>query len=228
MKNIFLLHGALGTKTQFNSLKEKLATEFTVHTIDFEGHGEYASSNDFSMDSFATNVLDYLQANHIEKADIFGYSMGGYVALNLALKNPEVVGEIVTLGTKFNWTAETAAKEVKMLNPEKIEAKVPAFAKQLATIHSNNDWKTVLKKTAQMMLDLGNGKRLTTEDLKNISHQVLIGIGSKDHMVSLEESQKSAEALPNGTLQVFQDFPHPIEKVDEDELVKTIVNFIKT
>ena len=47
-----------------------------------------------------------------------GHSMGGYVALKLALKRPELVDRIITLGTKFNWTPEVAAKEVKMLNPD--------------------------------------------------------------------------------------------------------------
>ena len=55
--------------------------------------------------------------------------MGGYVALQLANKHPKYVQKIITLGTKFAWDKETAAKEVKMLNPEKIEEKIPAFAK---------------------------------------------------------------------------------------------------
>ena len=224
--NLLLLHGALGTKDQFSSLQEKLSSHFQVHSIDFEGHGNVPSSNDFSIDLFTNNVFDYLIDNKIESTHIFGYSMGGYVGLNLALTQPGLVGKIVTLGTKFAWSKETAEKEIKMLNPEKIEEKVPAFANKLASIHSANDWKTVVHQTAKMMYKLGNGKKLTNNDLKQIEHPALIGIGSNDRMVSIEESKASADALPNGTLNIIEGFPHPIEKVNEDQLTSIIVEFI--
>lgn len=226
-QHLLLLHGALGSKDQFKSLKEKLTNQFDVHTFDFEGHGKRASSNDFTMKTFVANVIQYLQEHKIEKANIFGYSMGGYVALNLAKNRPELVEKIMTLGTKFNWTKETAEKEIRMLNPEKIEEKVPAFADQLATIHSSNNWKEVVNKTAKMMYELGTDKKLTTTDLAQIKHDVLIGIGGKDKMVSIEESTKSAHSLPNGQLVIIENFQHPIEKINEDKLTSILSNFIK-
>ena len=47
----------------------------------------------------------------ITRADIFGYSMGGYVALHAARRHPERIGSIMTLGTKFAWDTPTAEKE---------------------------------------------------------------------------------------------------------------------
>ncbi|MEP0264296.1 alpha/beta hydrolase [Dokdonia sp.] len=225
-QKLLLLHGALGSKEQFNSLKEALSSDFEVHTLDFEGHGNRASSKDFSMAVFVGNVIDYLRAHTIEKVHIFGYSMGGYVALRLAHKHPGCIGKIITLGTKFAWNKETAAKEMKMLHPEKIEEKVPAFAKKLATVHSHNDWKEVMHKTAQMMHDLGNGKKITSQELTQIDHEVLIGIGSKDHMVSIQESRESAEALPNGKLEILDEVPHMIDAIPTEKLRSICVNFI--
>ena len=66
-----------------------------------------------------------------------------------------IINSIVTFGTKFNWSKEAAAKEVKMLNPEVIEEKVPKFAQMLKDTHAPNDWKTLLHKTAAMMKGLG-------------------------------------------------------------------------
>jgi pimeloyl-ACP methyl ester carboxylesterase len=51
--------------------------------------------------------------------------MGGYVALKTAVLHPGRIEAIVTLGTKFHWDPENASNEVRMLNPEKIEEKVP-------------------------------------------------------------------------------------------------------
>ncbi len=225
-QQLLLLHGALGSKEQFKDIKERLSSDFEIHTLNFEGHGNRASSQGFSMDLFANNVFDYLEENNIEKVHIFGYSMGGYVALCLAKKHPERVKKIITLGTKFAWNEETAAKEVKMLNPEKIEEKVPAFAKKLAAIHTYTDWKEVMRKTAMMMQELGNGKKLTLQELACIHHKVLIGIGSNDHMVSIEESKEHADALPNGGLKTLDDIPHMIDMIPVEKIQTMILDFI--
>lgn len=225
-QKLLLLHGALGSKDQFTLLKEQLSSEFEVHTLDFEGHGNRPSSHSFSIDLFVANVIDYLKEHAIENTHIFGYSMGGYVALQLANKHPKYVQKIITLGTKFAWDKETAAKEVKMLNPEKIEEKIPAFAKKLATTHPKNDWKEVMHKTAAMMEELGNGKRISTQELSHIEQEVHITIGSKDHMVSIEESKESADILPNGSLEILEEIPHMIDQISIDRIASICVNFI--
>ncbi len=101
-----------------------------------------------------------------------------------------------------------------MLNPAKIEEKVPAFARQLAAIHSANDWKAVMHRTADMMVALGAGKKLSQEELTQIEQVVYIGIGSEDHMVSLEESREATTLLPNGHLVTMDGFKHPIDRID--------------
>ncbi len=224
--NLLLLHGALGSEAQLQSLQQLLANSFNVHTLNFEGHGGRFSKNDFCMEQFAANVVEKLQTLAISKTHIFGYSMGGYVALNLAKKHPELVDKIVTLGTKFNWSLEAALQEIKMLNPEKIQEKVPAFAKYLQELHQPNDWKEVVQKTADMMLALANGEKLTDDDLNQIQHKVLIGIGSLDTMVTIAESENAVLQLPNASLRIIDDVKHPIEKVDANILATVIRDFL--
>lgn len=91
---------------------------------------------------------------------------------------------------------------------------MPKFAQQLNNLHAPLDWKEVLKGTAQMMVDLGNGSGLTDVEIASIQIPVLIGIGEKEKMVSIEESKRVADLLPNGKMMVFENFQHPIEKVD--------------
>ncbi len=224
--NIILLHGALGSKVQFESLKHILSDDFNVMGLNFEGHGDRPSDKEFSIDLFAENVLDFLEEMNISKTHIFGYSMGGYVGLQLAFHNPEIIGRVITLGTKFNWTKEIAAQEIKMLNPDKIEEKVPVFAKRLEELHISNDWKEVMTKTAKMMTDLGEGKRMTDKDLGSIGHEVLIGIGTLDRMVTLAECEHTANLIPNGALKMIEGFRHPIEQVDITQMASIIRDFI--
>jgi pimeloyl-ACP methyl ester carboxylesterase len=76
--------------------------------------------------------------------------------------------------------------------------------------------------TAKMMTTLGENPSLKDEDLKSITTKTLICVGSKDQMITIEESEKAANLLMNGELHIFENFDHPIEKVDVGVLSKII------
>lgn len=125
MKNLLILHGAIGSKSQFDSIASLLDNQFNIHLLNFSGHGGEAFKENFNIAQFAEDALAYLKLNKIESIDVFGYSMGGYVALYLAKNHPEKVNKIITLGTKLSWTPDIAAKETKILVADKIEEKFP-------------------------------------------------------------------------------------------------------
>lgn len=149
---------------------------------------------------------------------MFGYSMGGYVALEFASKYPDRVGSMVTLGTKFDWSVESAAREVRKLNPEKILEKVPAFARILEKRHAPNDWKELIQKTSAMMISLGGKPLLTPEVLKAIINPAWICLGDQDDMADRQYSEDVAGLLPNGKFLLLESTPHPIEKVSMEKL----------
>lgn len=233
MKKLLLLHGAIGAASQFDRLKEELKDKFEVYTLNFSGHGGEPMPDKFSIELFADDVVKYLEKNSLENTDVFGYSMGGYVALYIASKYKNKLNKIFTTATKFDWYEESSVKESKMLNPAKIEEKIPAFAKALEKRHSphessqesSNNWKVVLNKTAEMMVELGNKPVLRDEVLEKIENEVLISVGDKDTMVTLEETANAAGKLKNGKLFIFSETEHPIEKMDVKKLSTEIKNF---
>jgi esterase/lipase len=226
MKQLLVLHGALGAQQQFEELKTLLESQFAVHTLNFEGHGGRASNQPFSMDLFVENVRDYLHENNLSSCSVFGYSMGGYVALKLAAKFPGTVNEIVTLGTKFGWSPEIALKETAMLNPEKIEEKVPKFATALVQLHAPIDWKEVMRKTAQLMLELGDQPALSDTELTSIDIPVTLLLGSEDVMVTVEETTVVQQQLPHATFEQVQGWQHPIERVNKEELAQKLTSIL--
>ena len=226
MKQLLVLHGALGAQQQFEELKTLLGNEFSVHTLNFEGHGGRPSEQAFSMDLFVQNVRDYLRENNLTSCSVFGYSMGGYVALKLAAQFPGTITEIVTLGTKFGWSPEIALKETAMLNPEKIEEKVPKFAAALAQLHEPLDWKEVMRKTAQLMTDLGNQPALTQAELESIAIPVSLLLGSEDVMVTVEETTAVQHQLPHATFEQVEGWQHPIERVNKEELAQKLTSIL--
>jgi pimeloyl-ACP methyl ester carboxylesterase len=223
-ETLILLHGALGSKDQFNSLKNELDKSFDVHAINFEGHGGKDSDNEFSIQLFTQNVRNYLKKNSINDAIIFGYSMGGYVALNFALLESEKVKKVFTLGTKFDWSLDAAEKEVRMLNPSKVEEKVPQFAEKLRQLHHPQDWKQVMTKTSDMMLNMAKGAKLFDTDFKKIIQPVVIGIGSLDNMVSYAESEYVNRLLPNSTLVQLEGVKHPLEQINTNVLAQFLMS----
>lgn len=225
MSSLLILHGALGSSSQFDAIKSELTKRYNIHTLNFSGHGGSELPSEFSIERFADDVLRYLDKHQIESIDIFGYSMGGYVALYLARHYPKRVGRIFTLATKFKWTPEIASKETAMLNPEKIEEKVPAFAKDLERRHQPSDWKQLMRITSEMMIQMGNLNPLKENDFEKITHTVRIAVGDKDQMVTLEETIDTYRKLQNASLIVLPQTQHPVEKVDIKRLASELMGF---
>ena len=223
---LLLLHGALGSKEQLVSLQEKLSSERAVFVLDFEGHGKSKSESDFSIELFTQNVFDFLEENKISKVAIFGYSLGGYVAFNFALRHPDMVEKIISLGTKFDWNPEFANKEIKMLNPEAIQMKVPAFAERLKQLHGNGNWHNVVLKTAKMMQNLGENPSLKEADFHKLNISALICLGELDVMSTEIESKNVSNWLQNGQFQLIENLKHPIETVPVDKIVAIITTFL--
>lgn len=215
MQPLLLLHGAIGASAQLKPLADSLGRAFRVYTPDFTGHGGKAGTDaPFTMALFAEDVLQYMAQEGLGKAAIFGYSMGGYVGMYLAKHYPEKVDKLITLATKYHWDEATAAKEVQMLNPEKIEQKVPAFAESLRKLHEPNDWKQLMGKTAEMMLALGKDNPLKPEDYATITTPAMLLLGDRDKMVTLDETLAVYKALPNARMGMLPNTPHPVEHVD--------------
>jgi len=212
---LLILHGAIGASVQFLSLAEKLSDQYEVHLFDFPGHGGKAFAEEpFSIKLFSDSVLEYIQGNNIPSVTIFGYSMGGYVAMLLAKEHPQLTERIITLGTKFHWHEAVAEKEIKMLNPEAIVLKLPGFAAVLEKMHAPNDWKEVLNRTAGMLATMGKDNPLKPEDFTRIQTPVRIMLGDRDKMVTLEETLAVYKALPHAQQVILPSTPHPIEQVD--------------
>lgn len=224
MQKLLLLHGALGSQDHFFALKEKLSAVFEVYSFNFKGHGASEMPDFFSIANFAAEVRVFLDQNKIEKTSIFGYSMGGYVGLYFAKNFPERVEKVVTLATKWSWTITGAEQEVKRLNPTIIKQKVPKYANSLEQLHGNS-WELVIEKTAKMMLQLGANPMFQNEDFAQMTTPILLMVGDKDVMVSIEETTKVYRLLPNAQLMVVPNTQHPIDRVNTEELAHQIIFF---
>ena len=108
---VVLLHGAFMAITDDWSVWiSELSKTRKVIAIEMQGHGRTADTGrDFTYDNLADDVaalLDYLK---IPSADVIGYSLGGGVALNCAIRHPDKVRKVVSISAVFRhdgWTKE--------------------------------------------------------------------------------------------------------------------------
>lgn len=224
MPNLVLLHGALGHSEIFNPYLDDLSSYFTIHTPLFSGHGNSELPSDgINIEKYTQELAEYCTENNLTDVHILGHSMGGYTALCYAMKHPENVHSIMTLGTKFDWTEEQALKESKMLNPDAILEKIPHYAQTLEKQHGSK-WKQLLPAIADLMIDLGKNPPLKN-NLSAINIPVQIMVGDKDNMVTIDESTTVYRELHNAKLAVLPETKHPMDKVRPNLLLNLIKDF---
>lgn len=228
MSHLLLLHGALGTPSYFNFIKDALQDTYTIHAPAFEGHAmEPLTKSPLRLSHYVDQITHYMDTHQLTSVDVFGYSMGGYVALALAQQFPQRIGKVMTLATKYAWSPEVAAKESSFLKPDTIEQKVPHFAKQLQQTHGEKQWASLVKEVAGMLMDLGEHPLLHKDYMLNIQAKVQVMVGDKDAMVSIDETRQLAVDLPQAYLAVLPNTIHPFEKINQSLLISHLNTFFQ-
>ncbi|WP_339674367.1 alpha/beta fold hydrolase [Dasania marina] len=94
-ESVILLHGLFGMGINLGSVAKALAEHYSVHSLDLRNHGLSPHSPLMSYPLMANDVLAYMDAQGIAQAHVLGHSMGGKVAMQLALSQPERVSKLI-------------------------------------------------------------------------------------------------------------------------------------
>ena len=108
---VVLLHGSFMTITNnWTGMIARLSQSRQVIAVEMQGHGRTADiDRDFSFETLADDVAALLAHLEIHRADVLGYSMGGGVALQVAIRHPEKVRKVVSISAVFRhdgWVKE--------------------------------------------------------------------------------------------------------------------------
>lgn len=227
MLPLLCLHGALATHHQFDLLFPHLTDTFTFHSLDFEGHGTIPfSARTLRPEHLVENVIAYLDTNDLARVNLFGYSLGGYVACMVTKEHPERVERVVTLGTRYLWDAPTLERELRMADPATMQAKVPRFVEALAQQHLASGWEAVVAQTQNLLRANYETNGLTGEYLATITQPVRVMVGDRDSTAGVAESLAAYQSLPNGQFEVLPSTPHPFQKVNMARLAISLKEFL--
>ena len=100
---LVVLHGAYMNIPTMGEIIPRLARTHKVYAIEFQGHGRTTDiDRPITYPNLAGDVAAFMDAVGIEKADIFGYSMGAAAGLRLAIDHPEKVDQLVAASVAYD------------------------------------------------------------------------------------------------------------------------------
>jgi len=217
---LLLLHGGGSTiETSFAKLLPLLSRDRQVIAFEQQGHGHTGDADrPFSFEQSAEDAVALLHYLKVPTADLFGYSNGGHIALQVALSHPEVVHRLILESMMYSrdgadprfWQSFDHAKLEDM----------PAELKQayLATAPHPEQLPVFFEKSVQRMR---NFKGWTREQIQSVKQPVLLLLGDRD-IVRVEHAAEMQKLLPDARLAVLPGTDH-MRIVDRADIVAGLV-----
>lgn len=94
---VVILHGLFGTLDNWQTIAKQLSESFTVFILDIRNHGRSPHTPTHTYPELAEDVVQFMESQWVYKAHIVGHSMGGKIAMQMALEYPDRVDKLVVV-----------------------------------------------------------------------------------------------------------------------------------
>jgi pimeloyl-ACP methyl ester carboxylesterase len=246
-----LLQHFTGTLDNWDPLvTDGLAKSHDVILFENAGVGRSTGKVPPNIAGMAEHALSFLDALGVKTADILGFSLGGMVAQQIALKRAESVRKLVLAGT-----APRGGEDIMHLDKPAIgkhfqdpslkgyeilqkiffaptatsQAAGKAFIDRLMQRQADREPQSGPDIIQAQMQAFGDWEHYTGErfaDLKLIQHPVLVVNGVEDVMIPIANSYRLAENLPNAVLLTYPDSGHGAIFQWHESFVKQVTDFL--
>jgi pimeloyl-ACP methyl ester carboxylesterase len=220
-KPLVVLHGAFGWATVYPTL----AKNRQVIAVELQGHGHTADvDRPMTVEQLADDTAALLKQLKIERADFFGYSMGGNVALAIAIRHPNLVDRLAINGSNAGKIEEAYEPETfKQFKSLPADFAPPVLKDAYDKVAPDpKQWPVLVAKVKKMGLEF---KGFTPEEMKSIKARVLITLGDRDG-VRLEHAVEMFRLIPNAQLAVFPGGDHLLLFMSPDTVLSPIAAFL--
>jgi pimeloyl-ACP methyl ester carboxylesterase len=215
---VVLVHG-LGSRAEdwANLMPQLKQAGFHVYAIDLLGYGRSARPADasYSISEEAHYVEDFIGQRGLQKVNLVGWSMGGWISMRVALDEPERIGRLVLCGsagihfeptfTVFDFeptTVPAVRRLYRLLMPKPTE--VPDFlARDMVRKFKRLNW--VVDRNARSMF---RGDDLLDGKLGTLQMPTLIIWGKQDHLIPLATGVAMHQQISQSVLQIYDGCGH--------------------
>ena len=230
-EDVIFMHGTSGHLEAFSrNLVAHVEAGYKCHAIDALGHG-YTDKPDhnYEIPLYGKHVLDYMDAQGIERVHFAGESLGGWIAGWIAIHHPQRVKSLQLIaagGTKANpeimqRIKESTTKAVQsddidltrkrlhllMHNPEK-DVSEELVEVRHAIYHTPEFVNNVHNLLCMQEMEIRQRNLLRPEDLAKISAPTVVIWGRNNPFGEVPEAQKMHEAIEGSELELFEDCGH--------------------
>lgn len=222
---LVLLHGAFGFVEGWATILPTLTKTHQVIAIELQGHGRTNDLNrPLTYEQMAEDTAALLKQLKIKDADFFGYSMGGTVALGVAIRHPELVRKLAIYGS-------CAGKPKDVYDPESYKQyqslsadfAPPVLKEPYDKIAPDpKRWPVLVTKVKELGRDF---KGISAAEMKAIKAQALIMMGDRD-VVRPEHAVEMYRLIPNAQLAIFPGGDHFLLFSSPDKLLSTLLPFL--
>ena len=245
---ILLLHGFMGNGSDFIEVIPLLSKKFNCLTVDLPGHGKTQINGDeqnYAMPNTARKLINLLDILEINKCYLFGYSMGGRLALYLTVNFPwrfeKVILESASPGLKTEEERSLRiSSDFKLAN--KLEttdfkefllnwydlplfqslSQHQNFEKMLQRRLQNNPFEL-----AKSLRNMGTGNQPSLwKKLPEVQIPILLLVGEKDKKF-VEINLEMGRLLPKAKMQIISESGHNIHLENTKAWVKNLINYAK-
>lgn len=232
-QTIVFLHGAGGSAHSWSALLKQLdSSTFAALAIDLPGHGQRADTlpAEVTISDYAQAVRQIIrQELQIEKPFLAGHSMGGAIALTLALEYSQELSGLILIGTgarlrvradllegaRTGTSTALQALATWSLAPTSSESQRAQFQEELARGAAQLYRDLLACHTFDCMARLGE-----------IQLPTLIVVGAEDQMTPVKYSQYLHDHITNSTLQIISGAGHALMQERPEELARVIAAWL--
>jgi pimeloyl-ACP methyl ester carboxylesterase len=225
---VFLVHLAAVMDNWDPRVVDGFAAKHRVVVFDNRGVGASSGSPASSMEQMAKDAITFIKAMGFEQVDLFGFSMGGMIAQEIALMEPQLVRKMIITGTGpaggvgiskvarvtyldmlRGWLTFQDPKQFLFFTrtPSGIRAG-KEFLARLKERSENRDKEITIGALQAQLKALRSWGSKQPADLSRVHHPVLVANGDGDRMVPSSNTHDLARRLPNSDLIIYPDSGH--------------------
>ena len=210
---LILLHGNGEDNSYFVYQIDYFSKGYRVIAIDTRGHGKSPrGEKPFTIKQFAEDLHDFMDEKGIPKANILGFSDGGNIALEFALKHPERIEKLILNG------ANLFPSGVKPLYQWPIE-----IGYRIAKLFSKKS-EQALRNTEMLGL-MVNEPHIEPSELSRLTMPVLVIAGKKD-MIKESHTRLIYKSLPDAQMNIIEG-DHFVANKNADVFNKVVGTFLR-
>ena len=210
---LILLHGNGEDCTYFEHQIDVFAQHYHVYALDTRGHGQTPrGTRPFTIRQFADDLLAFMDARHIERAHLLGFSDGGNIAIIFAIRYPERVDRLILDGANL----DTAGVKRRIQIPIEIGYRIARlFAKR----------STSAQQHADLLGLMVNDPNIPVESLARIQAKTLVIAGTND-MIKERHTRLIAANIPDAQLVIIQG-NHFIANKQSEAFNHAVLHFLR-